>query len=283
MKRFEEIASAAKQEVDAVFGSYASGPAFVGGVNLFDAWSKNDAEIFGKPDKTGKLVGGKSAAEKFDQAKALVQYMFGADDEIREINAEHNAVPTRTTPSKKGGDLESTILERVATAFAKAQGEKLIKIDRAWPGTAGGGQVNLEMWKAPTDDGNRLVFWRAFQTMIHEYLHTLAHPDYNAYVHSFAYGTPQQNTLDEGVDSLLTETVWSNVVLRAASPALRTVVEGPTYAALPFNPALVPSIQTQRYPSYAQAKAVMSVTGIPNLYAAYFLGKVDLIKASPPP
>src|SRR5262249_59738398 len=116
-------------------------------------------------------------------------------------------------------------------------------------------------------------------TIIHEYLHSLAHPDYKTFVRTtFHESDPEFNTLMEGVDSLLTEIVWMAVAPRASTLALRTEVEGAGYAALPFNASLVPPITGQRYGSYAQAMALVNVVGLRNLYAAYFLGKVNLIR-----
>jgi hypothetical protein len=80
--------------------------------------------------------------------------------------------------------------------------------------------------------------------------------------------------------SALTEVVWANVVSRVAS--LGPAVEGPDFVDASSTLAAVPPIFNRRYPSYSQAMEMISVVGARNVYAAYFLGKVDLIKSSPP-
>lgn len=280
MSRFEEIGNAAKQEVDAVFGSYASGPTFVAGTNLFDQWQEYDEEVWGTPGAGGVRTGGLNTADKIDKARDLISYVLSQDEDISTINNQHGAVITRTTPPPSGGDAEATILDRVRAHFATTQTTRLLQIDRAWPATAGGGMVNIQTWRDSTDEGNRRIFWDAFQTMIHEYLHTLAHPDYEAHANTFGYEAAEYNTLMEGVDSLLTETVWANVSGRVSEPTLRQAVEGTAYASQPFNPSVIPSIEDQRYSSYAQAKNLVNIVGINNLYAAYFLGQVDLIRGA---
>ncbi len=283
LPRFQEIGNAARDEVNAVFGSYAQGPSFSPGVNLFDAWEQYDRRVWGTPGVGGVRTGAMNAAGRRDLARDLISYALNADSDpggpgVAQINAQHGAVPTRTTPPPTGGDPEATRLDRIRDHFASTQETRLLEIDRGWPATAGGGRVNFQLWRAPTDDGNRRIFWDAFQTFIHEYLHTLAHPDYEAYADTFGYDAPEYNTLMEGVDSLLTEIAWRQVSGRASAPALRARVEGAAFAALPWNAALVPPITNQRYPSYSQALALVDVVGIRNLYAAYFLGRVDLIR-----
>jgi hypothetical protein len=79
----------------------------------------------------------------------------------------------------------------------------------------------------------------------------------------------------EGVDSLFTETVWTNIEPRVTDPALRASIEGPTYSKLPPMNILPPS--RRRYASYSEALKLVHVVGIHNLYAAYFLGDVKKI------
>ena len=49
MTRFEEIARVSKRESDAVFDSYATGPAFTAGVNLRDQWQEEQDMVSGVP------------------------------------------------------------------------------------------------------------------------------------------------------------------------------------------------------------------------------------------
>jgi hypothetical protein len=112
-----------------------------------------------------------------------------------------------------------------------------------------------------------------FQTLIHEYMHTLSHGDYDTYADSFGSTSNEYNTLVEGVDCVLSETVWEDVAPRM--DALRASVEGGANAALP--PIDVPHPSMRRYPSYTEALRLVDLTSPQALYAAYFLGLVDRI------
>jgi hypothetical protein len=120
------------------------------------------------------------------------------------------------------------------------------------------------------------------QTLIHEYLHTLTHPAYSANAARMPGGRAglQANTLIEGMTSALTEIVWAKTVGHAAS--LGPKVEGPDFVDAGKTLAAIPPIDSRRYGSFSQAMEMISVVGPANVYAAYFLGKVDLIKASAP-
>ncbi len=178
MDRFTEIGKAAQQEVDKVFGSLKKGPAFVAGVNLFDQF---EAET--------KRNIHRSPAQKKQVAEDLVAYALITDEKVLEINHAHDAVPERTTVSPGESESETTILKRVKDqAVAKHEAE-LRDIERGWEGEAGGGVVFLQRFKPPTDDPEattqRQLFWDNFQIMIHEYLHTLTHTDYEHFAESF--------------------------------------------------------------------------------------------------
>lgn len=269
MSRFVDIAAIAKRETDAVFGSYARGPAFSAGVNLFDQWQEEKKSVKGDP---ASGVAPMSAADRRSKARALVSYAMYTDGGVAVINDEHGAVPSRAA--------EKAILDPIRDHFASGEETRLIEIDRGWPATAGGGKVNLQLWRGDTEKKDREIMWDAFQTMIHEYLHTLAHPNYENYADTYGYEAPEYNTLMEGVDSLLTEIVWSHV--RPRAPAIQAEVEGAAYAGKKFDSSVIPDIRSQRYASYHQAMAVVNIVGIENLYAAYFLGEVNLIRASTP-
>jgi hypothetical protein len=115
---------------------------------------------------------------------------------------------------------------------------------------------------------DRLKQWALFQTVIHEYLHTETDPAYSTYADGL--GPPKDQTLREGMTDLLTKIVWSNV---AINDPLRQKIEGPLFDAA--NPVTVPLLET--YAETAQAEQLMSIVGARNVYAAYFLGKVELI------
>ena len=105
--------------------------------------------------------------------------------------------------------------------IAEAREQELLEIDRGWEGTAGGGIVSLQRWRVADQAGDRRPRSAAslldiFQTMIHEYLHTLTHEQYYAYARTMPGGDAgvQYNTLIEGMTSAMTEIVWANVASR---------------------------------------------------------------------
>jgi hypothetical protein len=270
MDRFKEIGNAAKEETDKVFGSHARGPVFTSGVNLIDQFEDEEAANVALAAVAGGLQG---------KAKRKVAYIINTDEEILKINKEHGAVPSRTTPPPVGGDSEATILNRVKSDFAASDETNLLEIDRNWEGAQLEGQVFLQRFKKTSDLKNRRMFWDTFQIMIHEYVHSLENEDYHNYAKSFpgAEDSEQYNTLVEGMASVLAEIAWTNVAPHVSDQSLRDKVESVPLAAAPFNSTTVPEFSNRRYPSFDQAMKLVNVVGIKNVYAAFFLGKTDLI------
>jgi hypothetical protein len=267
MSRFAEIGNAARKEADKTFGSYARGPEFTAGVNLKDRFVEE------KVSQAGLGPVGKKR-----QARDLVAYMLTSDEQILTINREHGAVPSRTTPPTTGGDSESKILKRVKDAFASSHRDKLLKIDRGWEATQGEGKVSVQLFKKGSDDENRKMFWDYFQIMLHEYMHSLENKDYHDYADTtFGYGSEQYDALVEGMASVLAEIAWTNVKSHVSEQSLRDKVEGTALSGDPFNPSNVPEMNNRRYASFDQAMKLVNKVGIRNVYAAFFLGKVELI------
>ena len=266
MERFEEIGNAAREETDKVFGSYSRGKEFKSGVNLKDQF---EDEVISQAALSG--------TEKTEQAKRLVAYIINTDPAILDINKEHNAMPSRTTPPPAGGDPEATILERVKNKFATSERKRLLRIDRNWEAAQGEGTVWVQRFKQGSDLANRRMFWDVFQIMIHEYIHSLEHDDYNAYAKTFGEDSEQYNTLVEGMASVLAEIAWTNVESHVTEQGLRDKVESASLAAAPFAPKTVPEMSNRRYPSFDQAMKLVNVVGPRNVYAAFFLGKAELI------
>lgn len=265
-----EVCNAAKDEVDELFGDYNTGPPFEKDVNLFDQWTDENDDLAGMDEDQKKA-----------KAKTLLEYAIQSDDDegtVDTINKKHNAIINRTTIASGESEAEVTILDRVTTELADVHYVRLNEIDRAWPATASEGIIYMQRFRGETDLENRRILWDTFQTGIHEYIHTLADPAYEGAAVSFGGDeTEEYNTMIEGTDSFLTEIVWTNVTPKVQSAELREKVEGPAYAAQPFDPVTVPSIEGQRYPSYDQTERIVEIVGINNLYAAYFLGRIDLL------
>lgn len=272
LKKFEEIGNVSKDETDALFGSYATGPALKADTkkkrgNIHDLFADMESDLRDMDWTQRRAL-----------ARQLIFYFFQSDDFVRDLNQQHNASPKFGNKNKPLND-EAKSLSKLAKEFTKTRKQtwKLNLIDRGWTATAGGGHINIQIFKGETVDKDRDFLWDMFQTLIHEYLHTLVHDDYEKFAIGFGDTSNEYNTLIEGVDSLLTETVWANVAPRVNDAALREKIEGPTYSKLP--PITVKPASRRRYASYAEAIKVVNIVGIRNLYVAYFLGKIDRIGA----
>lgn len=258
--KIENIGNLAKNAADAVFQGYRAGKKLDWGDTIADRFETEQ-----------KALTGMDPRMKRSKAKDLIADLIRMNETIYQtINKEHNASPSRKA--------EASILDRIAEALMDDSDgvERLNLLGRGWPALKPKGidQIQIQRFKASTDTGNQKRLWKTFQYLIHEYMHTLAHKYYNAYADSFGEKSMEWHALIEGVASLLTEIVWSHVNLSE----LREKVEGPRLAKLPFDQSQVP-ITAQRYPSYMAAMRLANTVGIQNLYAAYFLGRVDLIGA----
>ena len=277
LTEFEAIGNVAKDETDAVFGNFyakADHPALTAdrpdlGIrgNVHDQFAETERQLAAMTDDQRQTM-----------AKQLVFYFFQTEDPIRRLNHDHDASPKFDNDDNPVND-EAKALDRVATDFVSVTANvgTLNEIDRNWPATARPEtkEIFFQVFREKTPEKDRLLLWDIFQTFIHEYLHTLAADPYKTFAESFGSSSNENNTLIEGVDSLLTETVWSGIEPRVGDKTLREKVEGPANAAL--KPVNVPHASQRRYPSFTEALRLVDLVGIRNLYAAYFLGLVDRI------
>lgn len=166
------------------------------------------------------------------------------------------------------------ILKPIVESFVDtaAKVKTMLELDIGWEGAQLEGVVYLQRYKKSDDDANRKQLWELFHTAIHEYIHGLAHPKYQAYAQTFAAKGDQTryNTLIEGMDDFFTENVRKTIKI---DDTLRKKVEGPFFD----SKATVPTVNPGVYPSRVQAEQVVSIVGIRDAAAAYFRGLVDLI------
>lgn len=173
---------------------------------------------------------------------------------------------------------EKQIVEDVVDDIAGKRGVELREIQKGWPGAANPDthEVFMQLFKSADAKQNRRFMWESFQTLVHEYIHTLNHSRYRAYSSKLSRTDPARgHTLREGATEYLTKTVLSTVSYGDA--ALRKQVEGPYH-----DPGTVETPPT--YGGYAQAveaEQVVGVVGASNMYAAYFLGQIELIGGTP--
>ncbi|MEZ4731301.1 MAG: DUF4157 domain-containing protein [Caldilineaceae bacterium] len=281
----EKMANRAKDETDTVFGAYydsskrpalkmdrrsASGRVTRRG-NIHDLWQEMENQLKAMSNR-----------QRREMARDLIFYFLQADRAVYFINRQHNANPLfrGSRAQNPEAHIQNALVHEFTNTRAKVK--RLNEIDQGWPATASTAtaDINIQIFKEPAVQKDRWLLWDMFQTFIHEYLHTLVHANYRAYATGFTGGhkSIESNTLMEGVDSLLTEIVWANVKPKVQDKGLREIVEGIDYAKLPLEPdKVIPPISQQRYASYAQAIKLLQITGIRNLYAAYFLGQTELI------
>ncbi|GAA0984518.1 hypothetical protein GCM10009555_058400 [Acrocarpospora macrocephala] len=277
LSEMEDLAKVSKDETDEVFAGHydkALHPPLKADrpgrrASLHDLWA--DTQAFLTHPAT-------SFAEKRALAKALVLYFYSADDTVGELNRKHRAVPSF---SPAGGPLNDAAVaqDKVARELTTtaAQVRRLNEIDRGWDASANPAtqDVNLQLFRPKGGvAADQDFLWDMFQTLIHEYLHTLAHGDYRRFAERFGPGQAQ-NTLIEGMDSFLDEVVWARIRPRVNDPGLRRKVEGPAYAAQP--PIAVRHASRRRYSSFAEATRLVSIVGYRNVILAYFKGEIDKI------
>ena len=281
----ERMAKPAKDATDGVFGMFYSAGARP---ELTFGGGGRTQTLFSWHDRQTTAVKSAAPDERVTWALGQIRYYFRSDPAFDAINAECDARPE--TVNGKRND-EAQALEDVAQA-AVADGvsatweddpqttaDKLIYIDRNWGGAQVGGQIYVDMFQTGDVDEDRAARWKMFQTLIHEYGHTLAHSKYRQHALDLKKSSEREwNTLMEGVDSLLTDVVWSRSGrgLMAHRPT-RELVEGTAWAALPPISVGQPSA----YASITEAQRLVDVVGADNVWTAYFLGKVDRIGGPP--
>lgn len=269
----EALAKVSKDETDGFYGGYynrslhpamkADRPGRRG--NLHDLWADMDRELRG-PFSTRQAI-----------ARALVFYFLQTNSKwVAPLNRHHYASPRFDSHNRPLND-EAIAQETIATEFTTTadQVRRLNDIDRAWDASANfvTRDVNIQLFKPEGGAAADQDFmWDMFQTLIHEYLHTLVHPDYARFANVFGGSSPEQNTLMEGVDSFLSEIAWASIVPRATDSALREKVEGPDLAKLP--PIAVKHAYRRRYPSYTEAVRLVNIVGFRNVVLAYFKGEI---------
>lgn len=263
MSDIEKVGTISKREADRVFGNFAKGNPLTAGVNLKDAWDQKETEF---------AAGG--AAYEQDSVEWRVNKIIQDPDITGVIDQQHGAVQSRSTLSPGQAKTEADIIKAVRNRIIASRRAELIETHKGWPGFADPPtrSVFIQRFKSATDSKNRDFMWDMFQTLIHEYIHTLAHSRYTTYANSLDEQKGGK-TYREGMTDYFTKIVLESTVI---NDLLRTEVEGPFHDPLVIHP--IP-----RYGGYgeaANAEAVAGVAGLRNVMAAFFLGKIELIGGS---
>ena len=248
----DTVAARSKAATDAIFGKFAVGPPLAHGVGIHDAWDT----------KVNLLT---DVAQQDSAATWRVDKLLTGNAQVKELDREHGAIQSRGP--------EKAIVDKVRAAVIAAKRDRLLEIHKAWPAFASGGVVNIQRFKGATDAANRDEMWHLFQTVVHEYLHTLEHSRYRVY--QTKLGQQEGSfTLREGVVEYFTYIVLESVTY---DDALRTTVEGTFHDGSLKHP--IP-----RYGGYgerANAEKLAGVVGPSNVMAAFFLGDVEKIGGKP--
>ena len=245
--QLEKIAKVAKDATDAVFGKFAKGPPLAQNAGLHDAWVTKEKEL--KDPDTQK-----------SSARWRVKKLLTGDAAVAKLDKAHGAIQSR--------DVEAAIVRRVQREIVTERWDKLLEIHKAWPAFADAGVVNLQRFKESTDGKNRTAMWDLFQTVVHEYLHTLEHSRHKVY-RGMLDEQGGNKTLREGVVEYFTHTVLESVDY----DAIRAEVEGDYHDVSVVHP--IP--QYHGYRERANAEKLAGIVGARNVIAAFFLGDVEKI------
>ncbi len=185
----------------------------------------------------------------------------------------------RGQQSRNGG-VDTSVEIRVIEDVVRSQtlSTKLWKINRAWS-TAQNGHIYIQRFRELSPALERAALWEAQSTFIHEYLHTTAHPAYQAYASSFGPDSCEHMLLAEGIGELLTDIVRARTASRLTDRSLRADVEGDEFRDDGARDDREWLRERPRYPTHAAAVRLAGAVGVENLLAAYFLGEVERIQA----
>jgi hypothetical protein len=218
MASFEGAGRAAKQVTDARFGHLGSAAALT-----TPQRHRRTTHAFTAGGATPNLH---DASARPPDARDLANWIAESDATAQAKQRAHHFNPT------PGSDEETFLITTVLTPFVTARRADLELYDRfgfatADPATGNihilprvaGGFSDVSVGGRPSD-AERAIKWQTWQTLVHEYIHTLEHPALDQ--------MPNGNrTISEGFCEVFTEEVLNAVLPgAAANAALRTTIEG---------------------------------------------------------
>lgn len=272
----EGAGRAAKSSVDGVFGALAASAVltasqeqaraafnFTSGVNLLDA---SDPSVR-RPDPDD-----------------LADWMAETDDDAAQAQADHHFNKNRDDQGEPQF-LDGVLDEFIANGSNRTDLERYDQFGFAF--AVSGPRVLSQTALVGSDefsalpdqpggmsDAERRRRWSTWQVLVHEYIHTLAHPEFNR-----SHGG--NRILVEGFCELFTKEVLVTAggIANAqsdANPALRHEVEDGDVP--DFDARFVPDFDAGSYRSYlARAEAIVDQVGMDAARAAFFLGHVESI------
>src|SRR3569833_57477 len=156
-------------------------------------------------------------------ARCWMFYLLQNDCIVQDINFKHHSQPAFDDEDKPLND-EAKMFEKIGSKLlnAPSQVQRLFEIGRGWDAFNVGREVFIQLFKNPHALEDRRFLWDMFLVLIHEYGHSHALDKYTIYAEKLGgEKSPEGNALIEGVDSLLTEIVWTEARPRAALPEVR--------------------------------------------------------------
>jgi len=272
---FEGAGLAAKQVVDQTFseatgqaavtaGQHASQAAFRfrAGTELLDLtnpahYTPDPTDVAGWMAETDPAAARASAAHHFEATRSPEEKTFLATEVVAPFVAAHNA--------------DLAIYDK--TSFAITIGRQIRMVpalfgDTAAPATGG---------PSPAERAARWDWW---QTLVHEYIHTLEHS-------GFSGASRGRRVLIEGFCELFTREVLRAAIprARAGDRAIQAQVEGTDARGRVFpgfSAALVHDYSSGMYTDYlANVDRLVGVTSLAAAKAAFFQGHVELVGLTP--
>jgi hypothetical protein len=170
-------------------------------------------------------------------------------------------------------------LDRITTVYLATPSNVTDVEDtiHGWPAEAGTGTVFIQPYQANLNPlQKRQDRWQLFTRLIHEMMHILSHPNFEAAAN--AIGGSGLKILKEGFAEVMRTELWSGPgslktrLANAELASLRQQVEG---ASLPYNATAV--VDSGYYDQLADAQQIDAKVGHANAKAAFFLGQVELL------
>jgi hypothetical protein len=198
---------------------------------------------------------------------------MNTEDSIEKLNQQYGADPSRRE--------EKGLAMMIRIYLGEEMHDKLLDIERGWDASAEKeGGVRIQMFKSATAEGNRRLMWDRFGTLVHEYVHTLAHKNWRQFREDTqAKDSKAALAVREGVTEFLSRAVLSTI--NPNDKTTRQAIEGDYYEDDYDGNGGAPDISSAGgyNTGTSRAEQLVGAVGIHNVYAAYFLGQTQLVGA----
>jgi pimeloyl-ACP methyl ester carboxylesterase len=235
--------------------------------NLFEATDPSDRRLAKQPVNPSDLAG----------------WIAGCDKECRAIALGHGFNLSAAAHSEEDQFLQETII----LPFIAKNKNRLYEYDRLGFGMADpvtgaivisglvpGWDAGELTAAAEFEDVVRVRKWQVFKTLVHEYIHTLQHPN-------VPEGTRRNIVVREGFCELLTQRVLLPLLTPATAARRRElakIIEG-DHGRDPLADKRITGYETPAdyVDLMARAKAIEAIIGADALHAVFFQGHIELL------